>query len=380
LKKVTFMTNFIGHGGAGSQVYRVSAGLRERGWDVSVVTLQANKRSVDYLERIGVKLVCLEIYTARQFVTRLLNSRKDLAHLAPGVLVAFLFQPDLMARLVGKSAGFQCLISGIRNENIGSPRRERLFKFLDNRTDVVITNSRNVANALMARKAITRKPIRILHNGLDLREFSAGCQRSRQEVRQDLNLPQQAFVWLAVGQQRPQKNYPGLLQAFAASRRPNDYLVIAGGPHHRVDLNKSIDALGLKAQVRILGARSDVPELLMMADAFVMASHHEGSPNALIEAGAMGLPCVCTDVGGAKEIIHSNQSGLLVAPGDVATFSQAMLQLRNMSPRELSAMGMALKQNVESTYDIEVVLDEWEALLKVMQRSCSDLPWRYCDE
>src|SRR5690554_5094181 len=165
-RRVTFMTNFMGHGGAGTQVYRVCGGLRERGWDVSVVTLQENQRDTAYLKDVGVRLECLHMASKKDYLLRLPHARARLAKHAPGILVAFLFQPDLLARLVGRSAGFDTIVSALRNENIGGPRRERALKLLDKRTDAVLTNSSHVASAFMQRGAITRKQIHTLHNGL----------------------------------------------------------------------------------------------------------------------------------------------------------------------------------------------------------------------
>lgn len=366
-KRVTFMTNFIGHGGAGTQIYRISSGLSERGWDVSVLTLLENQRDTACLSEAGVKLECLNMARKTDFFLRLPYARARLSRHAPGVLVAFLFQPDLLARLVGRSAGFVKIVSALRNENIGGPWREKLLKLLDNRTDAVLTNSSHVASAFMRQGAITHKHIHTLHNGLSLDALYKQQRQSRADVRQALKLPQDCFVWLAVGQQRPQKNYAGLLKAFEKNKLHGDMLVIVGGQDPRVDLDDMVRAHGLEKDVKLLGARDDVPNLLGMADAFVLSSHHEGSPNALIEAAAIGLPCVSTRVGGAAEIIEDSVSGLLVEPGDARALGAAMQRVRAMPADQLVKMGESAKRAVKSTYDMPRVLDDWEDFLVALQ-------------
>ena len=116
------------------------------------------------------------------------------------------------------------------------------------------------------------------------------------------------------------KDYPTMLRAFAAQRQ--GVLLIAGeGPEEA-----ALRALAreLEANVRFLGLRADVPELMNAANGFLLSSVVEGLPMALLEAASSALPCVATDAGGVGEIVLDGQTGYLVPPGDPAAFGAAM--------------------------------------------------------
>ncbi len=105
-----------------------------------------------------------------------------------------------------------------------------------------------------------------------------------------------------------------------------------------------------------------MPRLLNAADAYVMSSAWEGMPMVLLEAAAVGLPIVATDVGGNREVVQHGQSGLLVPPKDSARLAAAMSQLMRMPPSERVDMGRAGRAWVLEHYDLRGVIGRWEAL------------------
>ena len=368
-QRVTFLTNLLGHGGAGTQIDRVSRGLAARGWDVAVLTLGPNQRPVDELKTSGVKIDCLYLDSHLRYLVGLLTGSSALRSRAPGALIAFLFQPDLLARVLGHGHGFEAIVSGLRNENIGGRWRERILKFLDGRTDVVMTNARRVADEFERDNRISARPISVVPNAVDLDLLHASRQYSRRDMRAALGLSDKCFVWIAVGQERPQKNYPGLIEAFAQVHDMESHLVIVGGSHAATDLEPLIHRFDLSGRVHRLGARTDVPDLLGAADGFVLASDHEGSSNALIEAAALGLPCIATDVGGARDVLTEGRSGFLVAAGDVPGLAEAMTHLTALDVAERCRMGNVARADAVARFGMVNVLDEWEDLLhRVLER------------
>ena len=368
-QRVTFLTNLLGHGGAGTQIDRVSRGLAARGWDVAVLTLRPNERPVDNLQAAGVTVDCLYLDNHIRYLLGLFTGSSALRSRAPGALVAFLFQPDLLARVLGHGHGFEALISGLRNENIGGRWRERILKALDSRTNIVMSNARRVADAFERDDRISTRPISVVPNAVDLDRLHASRECTRQQMRTALGFSDKSFVWISVGQERPQKNYPGLIEAFARIHDIESHLVIVGSGHSATDLDPIIQGLGLGDRVHRLGPRTDVPDLLGAADGFALASDHEGSSNALIEAAALGLPCIATDVGGARDVVTEGRSGFLVAAGDVPGLADAMARLAALDLTERGRMGDAARADAVARFGMANVLDEWEDLLyRVLER------------
>jgi sugar transferase (PEP-CTERM/EpsH1 system associated) len=163
------------------------------------------------------------------------------------------------------------------------------------------------------------KPVAQIYNGVE----SSGPQRGRsaREIRQELNIPEAAFLIGTVGRLDPIKDQAGLIEAFAKLKalRPDSYLLIVGDGPEREKLEQlKIDGIYL------LGMRKDVADILAALNLFVLSSLNEGISNTILEAMAAGLPIVATAVGGTPELIVNDKNGLLVAPGDYGNLADAM--------------------------------------------------------
>lgn len=145
-------------------------------------------------------------------------------------------------------------------------------------------------------------------------------------MRERLGIAPGVFAFFFVGRLDPLKDLGTLLGAFAALptevlRRSRLYLVGEGS--ERTSLEARRDSLQLGDRVQFLGARNDVTDLLMAADAFVMSSISEGLPMVLLEAMAAGVPCVATAVGGIPQLLASDR-GLCVPAQDPIALARAM--------------------------------------------------------
>jgi glycosyltransferase involved in cell wall biosynthesis len=126
------------------------------------------------------------------------------------------------------------------------------------------------------------------------------------------------------------------------------------------------DSLGLHDHVKFLGARNDVANLLIAADAFVMSSRTEGLPMALLEAMASGVPCVATEVGGIPELL-GDQRGLLVPPGDPERLAEAMTSITRSENLRAQLSSKALER-VRASYALAPVVDKYLRLLGLPPR------------
>jgi glycosyltransferase involved in cell wall biosynthesis len=161
--------------------------------------------------------------------------------------------------------------------------------------------------------------------------------------------PSRPFV-LTVGRLEPQKGLPDLLEAAARVRQhvPNVFFAIAGTGTLKDELNSQIESLGLSGTVQLLGVRDDIPALLAACDTFVISSHWEGLPIAMLEAMSAGRPIVATSVGDIPNVLNA-QSGLLVPPRkpeELAAAIQSMLA----DPQRAQQMGQAARQYVEQNH------------------------------
>ena len=170
-----------------------------------------------------------------------------------------------------------------------------------------------------------------IHNGVNEAEMGARKNPSTDAV-----------TFITVGRLAAVKNYPMLLQAFAAILldHPRCMLQIVGEGTERAALERLAGALGISGNVLFPGFQRDVSRWLVLADVFVLSSHYEGISIALLEAMRAGLPVIGTQVGGMAEVVLHGKTGLLVADGDVLAMSRAMRSLVS-KPAERHAMGAA---------------------------------------
>jgi glycosyltransferase involved in cell wall biosynthesis len=153
--------------------------------------------------------------------------------------------------------------------------------------------------------------------------------------------PHAAPYWLVAGRLSEEKGLDILLSALAVAR-PATPVWIAGEGDRRECLEEQARGLGLdEAQVRFLGWRDDIPELIAGASAVLLPSRREGMPMVALEARVAGVPIVASMVGGVPEVVTHGDGGLLVPPEDVPALAQAL--------RRLEAEGDALRAQAQAS-------------------------------
>jgi glycosyltransferase involved in cell wall biosynthesis len=117
--------------------------------------------------------------------------------------------------------------------------------------------------------------------------------------------------------------------------------------------------------VRWLGPRHDVPALLALSDVFALPTfYREGVPRALLEAAALGLPLVSTDMPGCRDVIRDGWNGILVPPRDAPALAEALLRLLDAEPDELRQMGERSREHVERDFTLEHVADSYARIYR----------------
>src|SRR5262249_52085002 len=160
-----------------------------------------------------------------------------------------------------------------------------------------------------------------------------------------------------VGRLTAQKDYPTFLAAAARVARQVadvDFLVVGEG-ELRDELEAQAGRLDLVGRVRFLGLRHDVPALLGAVDVLALTSRWEGLPNAVIEAMAPGAVAVATDVGGARELLVSGETGFIVPPGDAGAVADAILALLR-APEATLRIAAAARRRIETEFTVEAMV------------------------
>ena len=223
----------------------------------------------------------------------------------------------------------------------------------------------------MEREGIGRKARRIfLGNGIDVGTFQPG-KGDRAGIRSSLGIPPDAPVVGIVGRLIREKGYLELFEAMVRVREavPKAWLLVIGPEEPekgdavgRGDARKA----GLADQVVFTGCREDTVDLYSAMDVSCLPSHREGFPRTVMEASAMGLPVVSTDVRGCREAVENGVTGLLVPVKDPSALADALLTLLR-SPDLRTKMGLAGRAKAARDFDerrvFETVARTYEELL-----------------
>ncbi len=368
MKRVLLLSTDLAYGGAEDQVVRLARHLKARGWEVAVATMLAPRAYVTELESAGVSLFSLNVQRGRvpdvRAITRL---AKAVRRWRPDVLHSHMVHANLLARLtrpLAKVPVLVCTAHSIDERGARGSGRGRIwaYRLTDRLCDLTTQVSRAGAKRYVELGAAPERKIRLLPNGIDTAAFSPDVSSGR-AMRAQL-MPEEGFLWLAVGNLTRAKDYPTLLRAFAlvANEQSKSSLFIAGGGPLQGRVETLAAELTIAQRIRFLGQRRDIPQLMRAADAFVLSSAWEGLPMVLLEAAASGLPIVATHVGGNREVVVEGRTGVLTASGDPGALAQAMLELMALPEEERREMGMRGRSHVVEHYDMEQVVDQWEAL------------------
>ncbi|MCU1385815.1 MAG: hypothetical protein JWL71_4512 [Acidobacteria bacterium] len=217
----------------------------------------------------------------------------------------------------------------------------------------IVANSRAAAIQL-EREGVGRSRISVIPNGIDLERYAPAPVRTP------------GHVVTTVANLRPEKGHDVLVRAMATVAReiPDVVVQLVGGGPMRAALLGQIGTLGLTNVVRLLGDREDVPEVLAGTDVFVLPSRTEAFPNGIMEAMAMRLPVVASDVGGIPELIAHERNGILVPPDDERALAAAVLELFR-DPARADRLAASARATIESRYSFERMVREFEALYEV---------------
>ena len=202
--------------------------------------------------------------------------------------------------------------------------------------------------------------------GLDIRKFQ-NTFSSRSDSRRKLDIPADALVVMSVGELDWNKNHKVVIEALAQIKRPNVYYVICGVGPLKDDLEAKVHEVGLEKQVKLLGYRKDIPDLLHASDVFAFPSFHEGLPVALMEAMAAGVPSICSEIRGCTDLVENQKNGFLASPASLKQWSNALNKLLD-SQKMRSEVSQAAK-HVIASYSFDAVQNE---LLDLYQSNVQD--------
>ncbi|CAJ0894396.1 glycosyltransferase family 4 protein [Ralstonia mannitolilytica] len=210
----------------------------------------------------------------------------------------------------------------------------------------------------LERYGITKKPLSVIGYGnvagVDTQAFSPENFEVRQAARNlrlELSIDEAEFVFCFVGRLNRDKGITELVEAFS-TLKGRVHLILVGSVDSTAPVDDvTLQAIEAHARIHCLGFVHDVRPALLASDVLVLPSYREGFPNVVLQAGAMGVPVIATDVNGSNEIIENGFNGWLIPPRNAAALGLAMQQALDMPPTERRDMGQRGRGRVVQRFE-----------------------------
>jgi len=304
------------------------------------IGISAPGPDVAELEREGIRHIAIESSTrsldpradaaaAMELVRILRRERVDVLHTHNP-------KPGLYGRVIGKWARVPIVVNTVHGlyatEDDAWSRRAAVYTLeaIASRCSDVELFQNPEDLALMERLHLTRRA-RLLGNGVDLVRFDASrvSAEERHRLRAEFGASDGTVVVGAVGRLVAEKGFAELFEAFAALDRRRYLLVVAGSEDSakRDALSQSMISSARQRGVVFLGHRLKIEAVYASLDIFVLPSHREGFPRAAMEAQAMALPVVATNIRGCRQVVEDGLTGLLVERRDPDALARAITLL-----------------------------------------------------
>lgn len=206
---------------------------------------------------------------------------------------------------------------------------------------------------------------RVIANGIPLSR-SGQADESRNAVRKELGIPDNALLVGSLTRYVPEKDIPNMLAAIGLLQQqmPNVHFLLAGEGMEDSNpaLRALLAALPDRENVHLLGVRTDASHLTAALDVATLSSRREAFPLFLAEAMAAGVPCVATDVGDIAEFVAD--TGLIVPAGKADALAQAWVAILQKSAQQRQQLGKRASNRVAERYSLDTVLEAYSDLLK----------------
>lgn len=374
-------------GGPAIQATTLAAGLSDRGYETTLVhgRESANEGSMaDLAESLAIKPTFipelrreLGLHDIRAFVELVRVVRR----VRPKILHTHLAKAGALARIAAFISGtrppivihtfhghvFTGVFTGGRAAAVKGRAALLLERGLARLTTELVAVSDEVRDDLLRLRVMPADRIRTIRLGFDLAPFQLGADersQARRTLRDRLGIPQEARVVTAIARVVQMKRIDRFLRvAHRLAHISDAWFLIVGDGDQRESLERSEESRRLGERVVWAGIVRDIPAVCAASDVVLLTSDNEGTPVALIEAQAAGVPVVATDVGGVATVVQDGVTGRLLASSDEEGLAHAVNEL--LGDRALASCFVdAAQDHVLERFSLERLIDDIDHLYR----------------
>ena len=263
---------------------------------------------------------------------------------------------SMLGAIAGRLSNMKPVI--VRTRHLALPITSRFtYAVLPHR---IVTVSEYVRRYLIEEKRIKPEKVVSIPTGIDLERFNPDIVRP--VPREEIGIAADAVIIGTIAILRRKKGHHTLLDAvpLVLKEFPKAVFVFVGDGPQRQNIEQKIAELGISMNVKLLGLRKDIPEILKTIDVFVLPTLQEALGTSFLEAMAMGKPVVGTKVGGVGEVLKDGINGYLVEPGNPSILAKAIIKLLK-DKEKARMMGIEGEKIVRQNYTVEKMCENMYA-------------------
>ena len=374
--RILYVIDSMGKGGAETQLLKTLARLPLDRFEAIIVLSRDRGTSYEQLAALPIVQEIIVLHDTSRFNSQAHRGRFPILSLIqkafrlagiiksvkPAIIHSWLWYSNLLCGLVRQFSlavsGMCPLIVSQRGDYYARYSRSRLWlteKIIYRHADVLLTNSDGIGDNL--RHRYPDKRILAIRNLLDLPDVPP---RSPSD---------EPPLWhiVSVGRLTPEKGHQYLIEALhllnTKFNRQNFTATILGDGMLQAELVELVNHYDLSDRIQMPGFCDDIFPMLSTAHLFVLPSLHESSPNALIEAMGIGLPCIASSVGGVLDLIDHQENGLLIPPRASGALAEAINDI--LTNQELAVyLGQNARRKIEKMFDNDRSIQQLEAVYR----------------
>jgi glycosyltransferase involved in cell wall biosynthesis len=389
---ILFVVGELGIGGTERHLLSVGRQLRRAGWQVCVYSLAGDGALRGELESAGIEVILppvgrsaipnLVVIRVLRIILSAVHLTYIMARTRPRLAHFFLPAAYLIGAIAASLARVKIRVMSRRSLNTyqqAFPLVRRLEMKLHGSMNAVLGNSNAVVRQLRDEGVASGK-LGLIYNGI---EQPSASLDNRTAVRSSLEIDERTLVYVIVANLIPYKGHLDLVAALGIANgrldQPWRLLVVGRDDGAASDIRALAKRLNLEDKILFMGMRSDVVSLMLASDIGLLCSHQEGFSNAILEAMAVGLPMIVTDVGGNAEAVLDGETGLVVPPHHPEALAEAIVSLAR-DPLLRKTFGETGRARLKAHFLLDGCVERYQALYRGLLQGQipRDIPEVHC--
>jgi len=365
-KKIVLFIDSLVSGGAQRQILMLARELSGSGFDITLLVYH-DINELSYMIDEDIQYICVPKKTLSLFgfftgIYRVFRRTQ------PSAIIAYLHQPSLLARILGRLAGVKKIITSERNLDLDKSISRYLLELMTYPLSTkIVTNAHCTRDRLIKLLPASRKKIEVIYNAVDTIAYSAITADEKREARLQYGIPVDVFVFLLPGRIVEQKNHLALISAAKKISPDIDFRLVFVGNEIDLDIKHkmqvSAESTRLESRLIFLGQQKNMREIYGLSDCVVLPSLWEGLPNVVIEAMACERPVIASDVSDNAAILDAS-SGYIFACDDISALVISMDDIMASTNHQQNAMGASGRSIIKKICSKEVFTEKYISLIK----------------